>query len=368
MCITRSLSSRNNPSSLCIIMLITRRHLLSPIPFLSSVSSNRAMLLAIWIMQSSSFWLKIVLYIPTCRPDGDVVVVSRQHLNKLLRLDVVIDVGTSLQSRLHCCSTNCRFGSFVIDGIWQVPSRIELANFESAAQFNYMLTAVLLLRCFYPRSYLSCVTRVSKVWCVVLWYVKYVVISLCCRWFCSCCCWMDRFTNGLFCWMKSCRDLFGRSSNCSRGISKIALSVCNTLCLKLYRALIWVDSRDRISGWSVFWWSLLLRFDHRVIIAENISLMSLVMNEDPFPMVLHWLWNVIHDVLNMPENRLCQPRSVCESMAGCIQWWVELGGCWSRKSRMFCRTPLSIHWLVFCLWRYVYMEIDNERTEQMNGE
>ena len=80
-----------------------------------------------------------------------------------------------------------------------------------------------------------------------------------------------------------------------------------------------MDRRGSISGWRVFWWSLLLRFDHCVIIAENVSLMRLEINKDPFPMVLHWLWSVIHEVLNMPENRLFQPRSVCKSIAGCIQ-------------------------------------------------
>ena len=90
-------------------------------------------------MRSSSLLLKIVLYMPMCCPDGDVVVVSRQHLNRPLRLDVVIDMGISLHRRLHCCNTNCRVGSFVVDGIWQVPSKMESANFESATQFSALI-------------------------------------------------------------------------------------------------------------------------------------------------------------------------------------------------------------------------------------
>ena len=75
------------------------------------------------------------------------------------------------------------------------------------------------------------------------------------------------------------------------------------------------------------------------------------MKVDPFPRGLHWLWNVIHEVLNIPENRLRQPSAVCNSMTGCIQLFGIDSGCWLRNSVILCWSPHSIHWLVFCLWR-----------------
>ena len=54
-----------------------------------------AMLFAMVSMCLSLFGLKIDLYNPICRPDGDVVVDSRQCLNSPRNLDVLIETLVS---------------------------------------------------------------------------------------------------------------------------------------------------------------------------------------------------------------------------------------------------------------------------------
>ena len=78
----------------------------------------------------------MVLYRPMWRPEGAVVVVSRQCLNNPLNLDVVIVVEVSGHSQLQFFSTYCRVESSVVAWTMQVPSRIESASGESAAQLS----------------------------------------------------------------------------------------------------------------------------------------------------------------------------------------------------------------------------------------
>ena len=70
------------------------------------------------------------------RHDGEVVVFSRHILKRPLRSLWVIVCFVSGCSRRQCFNTVCVGASLVILLRSQVPSRIESASEESAAQFN----------------------------------------------------------------------------------------------------------------------------------------------------------------------------------------------------------------------------------------
>ena len=85
---------------------------------------------------SSSLLEKMDLYRPRCLPEGEVVVDSRQYLNSPCRSSVVIDCFRLSHSFLHSCITNWVVASFVIVSGLLVPSRMDSASCESAAQFR----------------------------------------------------------------------------------------------------------------------------------------------------------------------------------------------------------------------------------------
>ena len=127
---------RNQPSSLCIIMLITLRQQLSPIPFHNSVLIIVVMLFWI-VVVSVSVWLrKIVLYSLRCRPEGDVVVASFQFLNSPFRSRCWIVYCFSMQRRLQLDSTCRRRLSSITSEMLHSPCSICSARVESAAQLS----------------------------------------------------------------------------------------------------------------------------------------------------------------------------------------------------------------------------------------
>ena len=101
-----------------------------------------AMFSAISCVVWFAFELNIVLYRPMCRPEGDVVVVLRQCLNNPLNFDVVIVVKVSGHKRLQFFSTYCKVESSVVASTLQVPSRMESASGESAAQFRDLIDPI----------------------------------------------------------------------------------------------------------------------------------------------------------------------------------------------------------------------------------
>ena len=76
------------------------------------------------------------LYSPRCRPDGEVVVVSCHTLKRSLRSLLVRVCFVSWCSRRQCFSTVCVGVSLVSWLRSQVPSKIESASGESAAQLS----------------------------------------------------------------------------------------------------------------------------------------------------------------------------------------------------------------------------------------
>ena len=76
------------------------------------------------------------LYLPRCRPDGEVVVNSRQLFIFPLNSLQVISAGNAFNSvaARHASSKAWHCGMLCIDSIWECPFKISLAVTVSAAQ------------------------------------------------------------------------------------------------------------------------------------------------------------------------------------------------------------------------------------------
>ena len=174
-------------------------------------------------------------------------------------------------------------------------------------------------------------------------------MSRCCRCSCRDCCCTDFRTMPEYCLTNSSSVLIGRVSIWSMGTSNIGWSVIRIWSFSWYRARIREDMRARISESCWLLCRIVFQLYHRWIIDVKISLMILQMSEDPFLLGWHWFWYAAHELLRIPENRLCQPSSVCESTTGSVHGWIEDGSCWLRNFTILLRNPDSIHCPACCL-------------------
>ena len=81
-------------------------------------------------------FMKMALYIPRWRPDGEVVVLSLQFLNKSRRSSVEIWSDIVVPDCVQLVSTCCMLRSLDTVVMLMSPARIWSANFESAAQLS----------------------------------------------------------------------------------------------------------------------------------------------------------------------------------------------------------------------------------------
>lgn len=80
--------------------------------------------------------LNMVLYMPRCRPEGDLLVFSFHFLKSPWKCCLVTFVGISGWRCWHSCSSIWRSLSLVVTTVWLVPFNISSARLESVAQFR----------------------------------------------------------------------------------------------------------------------------------------------------------------------------------------------------------------------------------------